>query len=169
MSAACAVLPFVWATAGLPEVVVERPVASVAPVAPGFAFYRKYTEAMLRRYVKLSMEAGRAPSLLGREMFRGKVTSYRVRSFDDVVIYVHDVESCLAKLDKKQQQIIRRMALEEYTIHEAAAMMGLGVSTVVRRYGRALDQLTEIFLEAKLLELMKECQGGAGRIFSVNE
>ncbi len=112
---------------------------------------------MLRRYVRLSMEAGRAPSLLGREMFRGKVTSYQVHGFDDVVIFVHDVENCLAKLDEKQQQMIRRIALQEYTIHEAAAMTGLGVSTVVRRYGRALDRLTEIFLEVKLMEPQKGC------------
>lgn len=177
MSAACAVLPFVWATDATPQVLERKPVASVRllPVAvaevvrPRLAFYRKYTEALLRRYVKLTMEAGRAPSLLGREMFRGKVTSYRVHGFDDVVIYVHDVESCLAKLDWKLQQIIRRMAIEEYTIHEAAAMMGLGVSTVVRRYGRALDALTEIFLEVKLLEPMQSCQGGMGRIFTVND
>lgn len=174
MSAACAVLPFVWATAAMPEAVVYKPVAlHVLPVAradredavrPQVAFYRKYTEAMLRRYVKLSMEAGRAPSLLGREMFRGKVTSYRVHSFEDVVIYVHDVEKCLAKLDSRPQHFIQRMALQEYTQVETAQMMGLPVRTVVRRYEEALDRLTQIFLEAKLLEPMKECQGGAGRI-----
>jgi hypothetical protein len=86
MSAALVILPVVWATAApsrektLPEVVNQK------KTAPELAFYRKYTEGMLRRYVRLSMEAGRAPSLLGREMFRGKVTSYRVHSFEDVVI-----------------------------------------------------------------------------------
>lgn len=40
------------------------------------AFYRKYTEAMLQRYVRMSMEAGKVPSLLGQEMFHGNVTSY---------------------------------------------------------------------------------------------
>ena len=37
------------------------------------------------------MEAGRTPSLLGKEMFRAKVTNVVVRSFEDVVIFVHDV------------------------------------------------------------------------------
>ena len=180
MSAACVVLPFVWGTAAVGEGVGRKPVASVrvVPVAeadtaavlqPQMAFYRKYTESLLRRYLKMSMEAGRAPSLLGREMFRGKVTNYRVNGFDDVVIFVHDVEKCLAKLDRKQQQILRRLALEEYTIHEASKMLDLGVSTVVRRYGRALDALTEIFLEVKLLEPMKSCQGGPEGIFLVND
>jgi len=126
---------------------------------PELAFYRKYTEGLLRRYMRLSMEAGRAPSLLGREMFRGKVTNYRVHGFDDVVIFVHDVETCLAKLDEGQQYLIKRIALQEYTYVETAGMMGLCVKTVTRRYARALDELTEIFLERKLLEPLKACQG----------
>jgi hypothetical protein len=140
------------------------PIAPVAPAAPGVAFYRKYTEGMLRRYVRLSMEAGRAPSLLGREMFRGKVTSYRVHGFDDVVIFVHDVETCLGKLDKGQQHLIHRIALQEYTQNEVAGSMGLCLKTVTRRYARALDDLTEIFLKRKLLDPQKACQGvGSGR------
>ncbi len=79
------------------------------------AFYRKYTEGLLRRYVRLSMEAGRAPSLLGREMFRGNVTNYSVTGFDDVVIFVHDVESCVKMLDEGKQHLIRRIALQEFT------------------------------------------------------
>ena len=181
MSAACAILPFVWATALLPEVIDSRGVASVRmlpiaaaarsiptdPTRPEPAFYRKYTEAMLRRYVKLSMEAGRAPSLLGREMFRGKVTSYRVHSFEDVVIYVHDVEKCLEKLDQRKQYLIRRIALQEYTQAETAQMMHVPVRTIMRRYDEALDRLTEMFLAAKLLEPMKECQGGGSRNYAV--
>jgi Sigma-70, region 4 len=176
MSAALVILPMVWATVAQPEihavveVVAKNEVqAQVAPVSspvtsPGMAFYRKYTEGMLRRYVRLSMEAGRAPSLLGREMFRGKVTSYRVHGFDDVVIFVHDVETCLAKLDAGQQYLIKRIALQEYTQQETAGVMGLCLKTVTRRYARALDELTEIFLKRKLLDPQKACQGaGSGR------
>lgn len=172
MSAACAILPFVWATAAEPEGMKRKPVAAVvavaredvaaAPVAPGMAFYRKYTEGILRRYLRLSLEAGRTPSLLGREMFRGKVTSYRVHSFEDVVIFVHDVEKCLAKLDAGQQQIIHRIALQEYTQDELASMTGLPQRTLGRRYAGALDRLTAIFLRVKLLQPMKECQGAGG-------
>lgn len=38
--------------------------------------YRGRTVAMLRRYMRYSIETGRLPSLLGREFFRAKVTSY---------------------------------------------------------------------------------------------
>ena len=166
MSAALVILPMVWATAAQqqPELHAVVEVVAQQQAAPELAFYRKYTEAMLRRYMRLSMEAGRAPSLLGREMFRGKVTNYRVLGFDDVVIFVHDVEKCLAKLDEGQQYLIRRIALQEYTQGETAGMMGVGLRTIVRRYAEALDLLTKIFLERNLLEPLKACQGvGSGR------
>jgi hypothetical protein len=178
MSAALVVLPMVWAYAEVaPERSPERgpecgsfsrkgphrlalvqakaePAAmAIEPKhrAPRMAFYRKYTEGMLQRYLKLSMEAGRAPSLLGRELFRGRVTSYRVRSFEDVVIYVHDVEKCMARLGKGQQLLVRRIALQEYTQAETAAMYGIALRTVIRRYHEAVDQLTRLFIETGLL------------------
>jgi DNA-directed RNA polymerase specialized sigma24 family protein len=98
------------------------------------------------------MEAGRVPSLLGKEMFRGKVTSYRVESFEDVVIFVHDVGKCIAKLDTEQQQLISRIALQEYTFGEAAQLLDLKPRTVVRRYGSAVDRLTRALLNAGMLE-----------------
>lgn len=157
MSAAVVVLPVVWATAQ--EVVSsERNQATQIRIAPELAFYRKYTEALLRRYIKLSMESGRAPSLLGREMFRGKVTQYRVRCFDDVVIFVHDVESCLKLLDAEQNLLITRIALQEYTQSETAEMLRLPVRSLLRRYEHALDVLTKLFLERRLLEPLVACQ-----------
>jgi len=157
MSTALVILPMVWATAaptvtaagGRPEIVEER------RTAPEIAFYRKYTEGMLRRYVRLSMEAGRAPSLLGREMFRGKVTNYSVQGFDDVVIFVHDIESCIAELSDRRRHLVRRIALQEFTQEETADLLRLPLRTVHRRYADALDELTEIFLERKLLEPSK--------------
>ena len=156
MSAAVAVLPMIWATAQVKEVgeATER-----KAVAPELAFYRKYTEALLRRYAHMSLEMGRVPSLLGKEMFRGKVTNYVVHGFDDVVIFVHDVEKCLAKLDTEQQQLIERIAVQEYGQGEAANLLGLSLRTVVRRYPHALNRLTKIFLDRKLLDPAAACQG----------
>jgi hypothetical protein len=163
MSAASAFLPFVWAM-GQVQVVPRGPAeAPRRTVPPEMAFYRKHTEGMLRRYLRLSMEAGRVPSLLGQEMFRGKVTSYRVESFEDVVIFVHDVERCLEKLDEEQQRLISRIALQQYTLGETAYLMGLKPRTVVRRYGQAVDSLTRVFLCVEMLEPLKNCQGGRSR------
>lgn len=162
MSAAVIVLQRIWASeaaASAGPVAMEAQ-AAARPAAPEMAFYRKYTEGILRRYLRMSMEAGKVPSLLGKEMFRGKVTQYQVKSFEDVVIFVHDVEKCLGKLDKLQQELITRIALQEYTQGEAAGMVGLGLRTVGRRYAESLDRLTEIFLEVKILEPMLACQEG---------
>ena len=180
------ILPRVWATAepaGALAVVtarkqpqslrlVQAAAVSAAPAAvprwtpmttrraeaPVVAFYRKYTEAMLRRYGKMSMEQGRVPSLLGRELFRGKVTHYQVTAFDDAVIFVHDVGRTLEQLDAGQRLLIRRIAIEEYALEEAAAKLGLSLRTVVRRYAAALDKLTRVLLERKMLEPMMACE-----------
>lgn len=160
MNAAAAILPVVWASEMLqliPQPLVEL---VLEPVLPEMAFYRKYTEGILRRYICMSMEVGRVPSLLGQEMFRGKVTSYCVRGFDDSVIFVHDVARCLERLDDEQQHLISRIALQQYTLGETAELMGLRPRTVVRRYAQAVDRLTRIFLTVKMLELQKCCQGG---------
>jgi hypothetical protein len=58
---------------------------------PDLWLYRDRTLGLLYRYFKLSMEAGRLPSILGQEFFRNQITSYSVSSFEDVVIFVHDV------------------------------------------------------------------------------
>jgi len=121
-------------------------------VEPGLAFYRKYTESLLRRYMKMSMESGRAPSLLGRELFRGEVTNYTMHGFDDSVIFVHDVGRCLEQLDPGLRHLVRRIALEEYTFGETAAMLGLHMKTVIRRYSQALDNLTRVLLDREILQ-----------------
>jgi len=146
-------LPKVWAVAA------TGPSRREAP-RPELAFYRKYTEAMLHRYLRMSMESGRVPSFLGRSLFRGNVTSYRVKSFEDVVIFCYDVERCLLELDAGEQDLIKRIALQEYTQGEAASMLGMSLRSCVRRYGAAVDHLTAVFLRLRLLEPLVACQGG---------
>lgn len=125
---------------------------SVAP-KPELAFYRKYTEAMLRRYMRLSMSVERMPALLGHDAFRGKMSTYRVTSFEDSVIFVCDVQKCLKKLDGFSQELIRRISIQEYTQGEAAGLMRVSLRTIVRRYGEAIDMLTQIFIDHRLLEV----------------
>lgn len=154
-------LPRVWAVAERdvatkPELTAEE---SGQPKVE-LAFYRKYTEGMLRRYLRLSMQAGRVPSLLGRELFQGNVSSYRVHGFEDAVIFCFDVEKRLGRLQVMDQQLIKRIALQQYTQGEAAGMLGLSLRNSIRQYGQALDRLTEMFLEAGMLEPLKSCQGG---------
>lgn len=142
------------ASAGHARGLPEGGARGIRPVAPPveLAFYRKYTEAMVRRYLRLSLAAGRVPSLMGREMFRGHVTSYRMHSFEDAVIFCHDMESCLKRLSPVEQELVRRVTMQEYSQGEAAAAMGLSLRSVVRQYGAALDRLTRMLLDGRLLE-----------------
>src|SRR5215467_16112389 len=73
--------------------------AAPVPRNPELWLYRERTIALLRRYLRISIEVGRLPSLLGRELFRSKVTSYRMTSFEDGVIFVRDVERALEQLN----------------------------------------------------------------------
>jgi hypothetical protein len=139
-----------------PDVEEER---QPAP-PPTMAFYRQYTEGLLQRYMRFAMSGGRTPSLLGRELFRGKVANCAVRSFDDVVIFVADVEKCIGRLSAHQQSLIQRIALQGYTHVEAARLLRLTRSTAVRLYGEALDELTTMFISGKLVIPFESCQEG---------
>lgn len=160
MSAALT-LPYVWATAE--ETSARRRFA--APPISGLAFYRKHTEGLLRRYLRASLAVGRVPSVVGDITLRGRVSSYRMKNFEDVVIFTIDVEKCLKALDPRALQLVVKVALQEYTFLEAAEQFRQNVRIVTRNYGAALDLLTIEFLKRKLLvpEGSNVCQEGVGR------
>src|SRR6202047_3644074 len=76
--------------------------------------YRGRTVAMLQRYMRDSIETGRLPPLLRREFFRAKVTSYTVVTFEDRVIFAHNMERCLERLDEFSRQPTARHILQEH-------------------------------------------------------
>lgn len=129
-----------------------RPAATPRPAA-SLAFYRRHTESLLRRYLYASMQVGRAPSILGDPVARGWASSRPVRTFEDAVIFVLDVETCLNKLPLLDREILSRVVLQEYTQVEVAGMFGMAIRTMGYKYPLALDRLTEKLLAASLLVL----------------
>jgi uncharacterized coiled-coil protein SlyX len=119
--------------------------------AISLAFYRKHTESLLKRYLYASMQVGRAPSILSDPVARGWASSRPVRTFEDAVIFVLDIEKCLSGLGSLDRELLSRIALQEYTQEEVAAMLGMTVRAVAYRFQLALDSLTEKLLEADLL------------------
>ncbi|HZP18154.1 MAG TPA: hypothetical protein VFB00_09325 [Terriglobales bacterium] len=113
--------------------------------------YRDRTVALLKRYLRLSIEVGRLPSVLGREIFRSRVTSYRMSTFEDAVIFVHDVERALERLDLFSRQLIAAIIFEEYTQEETAEVLRCGRRTVSRGFPAAVDEISNIFLTGGLL------------------
>ena len=121
-----------------------------------WAIYRNHTVVLLRKYFRMSLEIGRMPSLLGGELFRAKVTAYRVHTFEDSVIFVHDMEQCLAKLDPLSRLLIAKIVLQEFTREEMAAELRVHERHLRRRLLDGVDRLTRILLRAKLLD---DCYG----------
>ena len=97
------------------------------------------------------MQVGRAPSILGDPVGRGWVSSRPVRTFEDAVIFVLDVERCLDRLGALDRQLLSKVILQEYTQVETAALMGMSVRAVSYKVPQALDRLTERLLESGLL------------------
>jgi hypothetical protein len=166
MSAALA-LSSIWAEASAPavwqiapreerETVSPKPEESVLPKEDrkdGLAFYRKHTERTLRRYLYASMLVGRAPTILREPMGRGWASSRPVRTFEDAVIFVLDIESCLKKLDYLDRQILGKVVLQDYTQEEAACLLGMSSRGMSLRFPQALDRLTRILLDTELIVL----------------
>jgi len=147
MSAALT-LPFVWATA------VEEPRRRVyaSKLNNGLGFYRGRTENLLQRYLHASLAVGRVPSVIKDVTLRGRASNSRRKNFEDVIIFAIDVERCLKTLDPHQLQLVVKIALQDYMMHEVAGQVGLDVRTVTRSYRLAIDQLTDLLLRRGLLE-----------------
>ena len=127
--------------------------------------YRRETIRMLRRYMRYSIETGRLPSVLGREFFRAPVSPYSCVTFEDRVIFVHDMETSLSKLDEFSREIIARHILQEHDQEATARFLRCTGRTVRTYVPIALDLLSEILLDVGLLERTfpireNSCQGG---------
>ena len=138
--------------------------------------YRRRTVALLRRYARASVEVGRLPSLLGREFFRSRVTSYTMRNFEEVVIFVTDMERAIETLNPLEKKLLAMNVLEEYTLDEVARLLGCNRKMVQRLLQDALDQLSRILLAGGLMDKLplatrgqKTCQEGKNYNFDVSD
>jgi hypothetical protein len=114
--------------------------------------YRGRTVALLRRYMRLALEAGRLPSVLGSLFFRTGVTSYGVMTFEERVIFVRDMEICLAKLDDQSREILGRCVIQGHDLRDTAKLTRGTTRTTRRNIPESIDNLTEILLKMGLLE-----------------
>ncbi len=136
--------------------------------------YRGRTVAMLRRYMRYSIETGRMPSLLGAVFFRAKVTAYTVVTFEDRVIFVHDMEKCLDRLDEFSRQLIARHILQEHDRWGTAKLLHCNEKTIRRCTPLVLDLLSQILLDVGLMKRLEPiqkncCQEGGNGPFDVSD
>jgi RNA polymerase sigma factor (sigma-70 family) len=114
--------------------------------------YRARTVALLRRYGHVSVEVGRLPSLVGREVFRSRLTSYSMKSFEDAVVFITDIERTLARLSDFERRLLAMNILEEYTNVEMSKVLGLSESTIERLLRETIDELSCNLLAQGLLD-----------------
>lgn len=162
-----------WLMAG-----IERPVAGpwLDETEIDLWSYRDRTVALLKRYARASVEIGRLPSLLGRECFRARVTSYSMNSFEDIVIFVHDMEQALSKLGPLERKLIAMNVLEEYSQAEIARLMGCTKRWIEVQVPEAIDRVTRLLLESELMRPLpaptrrpETCQEGETGGFSASD
>ncbi|MBZ5657994.1 MAG: sigma-70 region 4 domain-containing protein [Acidobacteriia bacterium] len=133
----------------------ESPDAALAAVTEIDPWpYRDRTVGLLKRYGRASVELGRLPSLLGRECFRARLSSYPMASFEDIVIFVHDMEMAVNKLGPLEKRLLAMNVLEEYTHGEIARLMGCTRRWIEFRIPEAIDELTCILLKCGLMRRM---------------
>jgi DNA-directed RNA polymerase specialized sigma24 family protein len=138
--------------------------------------YRGRTVRLLKRYARASVEVGRLPSMLGREFFRARLTSYSMASFEDIVIFVHDMEQAIHKLGAIEKKLLAMNVLEEYTQAEIARLLGCTKRWIEFQIPEAIDELTRILLACGLMRRMaqaetrrKTCQEGKNGVFPVSD
>ncbi len=115
-------------------------------------FFRGQTLAIIRHFFEIASQIGRLPSILGREFFRARVSHHAIPSFEDQAVFVHDVERALGRLNDNDAEVIALVGLFQYSLDEAAELLGRSRTTVAVRFADAVDRLAELFLTVGLLQ-----------------
>jgi len=84
-------------------------------------------------------------------------------NFEDIVIFVTDMEKASEKLDAIEKRLIAMNVLEEYMVEEVARLLDYDSKTIRRLLGNALDQLSQILLVAGLMDELPLATQGVGR------
>jgi hypothetical protein len=115
-------------------------------------FFRGQTLAIIRHFFEIASQIGRLPSILGREFFRARVSHHAIPSFEEQAVFVHDVERALGRLNDDDAEVIALVGLFQYSLDEAAALLGRSRTNVAVRFADSVDRLAELFLTAGLLQ-----------------
>jgi len=81
-------------------------------------------------------------------------------NFEDVVIFVADMEKAIDKLNAVEKRLLAMNILEEYTVDEVARLLTYNPKTIRRLLADALNQLSQILLAAGLMDRL----GGGGKL-----
>lgn len=114
-------------------------------------FLRAHAHGLLRRFLYASFQPCRVGSTLRDPVARGWVSSRPILTFDDAMLFVHDMEKCINALPSLDRDILKRHVLQEYTQEETAVLLGISPRAMNCKYAAAMDRLTAKLIEAELL------------------
>jgi hypothetical protein len=129
----------------------SKPPKEITCPRPDALFFRAQTLAIVRHFFEISCHIGRLPSILGRELFRAKVSCHGIPSFEEQAVFVHDVERALARLNPQSFEVISLVGFYQYSLEEVAMLLHRSRGYVVERFTEAVDTLAQIFLTTGLL------------------
>jgi hypothetical protein len=116
-----------------------------------FARYRWLTTRLLRRYLRQSIQIGRLPNILGREILPARASHMLLHTFEDQVIFTHDMERCLDRLPADSREIISVIVMQDFSFDEAIVRFGWSRRILFYALPRALDETTELLLRYGLM------------------
>jgi DNA-directed RNA polymerase specialized sigma24 family protein len=130
-----------------------RPIARVPELTENdLWFYRTLTVRLLRRYARISTTMGRLPSVLNCEPTRSRPHSYNKRKFEDLMIFVTDMDRALEQLSDWERKLLAINIIEDYTTAEVARMLAFPLRTIERQIHAAIDSLSRVMEKRGMLE-----------------
>jgi DNA-directed RNA polymerase specialized sigma24 family protein len=111
---------------------------------------RSYTRTLIRRYLYARYQAARVYSSMGRRL-GGRASCRPIRTFEDALVFVIDMDRCLDSLNSLDRDLVRRVLIQDYTEAEAAVLFGMSARSVAYKLPAAIDRLTQRLIHSGLL------------------
>ena len=133
-----------------------------------YSIFRKHTLKLLQHYLRLSLDYGRIPSVLGGESMRARVSHTKMHTIEDDTIFIHDMSRCLEKeLNEDELRLMALVVFMDFTFEEASEKRGYSIRQTYRMFYDLMDPLTRAFFvrgfldQEKLMENKKKPMGRA--------
>jgi hypothetical protein len=121
-----------------------------------YSIFRAHTLNLLQHYLRLSLDYGRIPSVLGGLVTRARVSHTKMHTMEDDTIFIHDMSRCLEReLAEEELRLMALIVFMDHTFDEAAAMQGYSLRQTYRMFYELMDRLTRAFFDREFLDREK--------------
>jgi hypothetical protein len=121
-----------------------------------YSIFRAHTLNLLQHYLRLSLDYGRIPSVLGGLVTRARVSHTKMHTMEDDTIFIHDMSRCLEReLAEEELRLVALIVFMDHTFEEAAAMQGYSLRQTYRMFYELMDRLTRAFFDREFLDREK--------------